>query len=194
MKKLRPKFKHPVRTLGAEALRKTAQAVPAITDEIRELAAEMTLAMHAYNGIGIAAPQVGVSKRLVVFDLPAGEKGAELSPGEEALLPLMPLTVVNPEIVAGSSACSEYEEGCLSVPGIYATVVRPERVVLRATLLDGSVIEYECGGLLGRCVQHELDHLDGTLFVDRLAPAELEKVRGKLEDLERSGQKRDFCR
>ena len=191
---LKAKFKHPVRTLGAAVLREKALAIPAVTREIRELAAEMTRAMRVYEGIGIAAPQVGVSKKLVVFDIPAPEEGTELSPGEAALLPLMPLAVVNPEIIASSSTLSEYDEGCLSVPGIFATVVRPERVVLRATLLDGTVIQCECGGLLGRCVQHELDHLDGVLFPDRVAPAELEKVRDALAELERSGAKKKFCR
>ena len=191
---LKLKFKHPVRTLGAPGLREKAQAIPAITDEVRALAEDMTRAMHAYNGIGIAAPQVGVSKRLVVFDVPMPDEAAELSPGEAELLPLMPLAVVNPEIVASSSTLSEYDEGCLSVPKIFAPVVRPERVVLRATLLDGRAIQCECGGLLGRCVQHELDHLDGILVPDRVAPAELEKVQNELDELERSGAKKNFCR
>ena len=191
---LKLRKRHPVRTFGAPVLREKAQPITAITDEVRELAAEMTRSMHEFDGIGIAAPQVGVSKKLVVFDIPAPEEGAELSPGEAALLPLMPLTVVNPEIVASSSELSEYDEGCLSVPGIFVPVVRPARVVLRATLLDGRVIECECGGLLGRCVQHELDHLDGVLFPDRVAPEEFEKVRDKLAELERAGAKRDFRR
>lgn len=191
---LKKRFRHPVRTFGAAVLRATAQAIPAITDEVRLLAEDMTRAMHAYDGIGIAAPQVGVSKRLVVFDVPPPEEGSDLTPGEAALLPLMPLAVVNPEIIAGSSELREYDEGCLSVPGIFAPVVRPARVVLRATLLDGRVIECECGGLLGRCVQHELDHLDGILFPDRVAPEELEKVRGQLDELERTGAARDFRR
>ena len=80
------------------------------------------------------------------------------------------------------------------MPGVFAPVVRPERVVLRAMLLDGSVIEYECGGLLGRCVQHELDHLDGTLFTDRVAPAERQNIEGQLDQLEASGKKRGFRR
>ena len=185
-----------VRTIGDKVLRRKAEAVPAITAEIRALAESMNRAMQKFDGIGIAAPQVGVSLRLVVFDVPfPGDRDKrELSPGEAALLPLMPLAVVNPEIVASSSTLSEYDEGCLSVPGIFAPVVRPERVVLRAALLDGTVIQYECGGLLGRCVQHELDHLDGVLFPDRVAPAELEKVQNELDELERSGAKKNFCR
>ena len=191
---LKSRFKHPVRTFGAPVLRAKAQEVTAINDEVRLLVEDMTRAMHAYDGIGIAAPQVGVSKRLVVFDVPAPEEGAELSPGEAALLPLMPLAVVNPQIVASSSELSEYDEGCLSVPGIFIPVVRPARVVLRAVLLDGRIVQCECGGLLGRCIQHELDHLDGVLFPDRVAPEELEKFRDQLAELERAGAKRDFRR
>lgn len=191
---LKLRKRHPVRTLGAAVLRQKAQPITAITDEVRELAEEMTREMRKYDGIGIAAPQVGVSKKLVVFELPMPPEGQALSPGEAALLPLMPLAVVNPEIEASSSTLSEYDEGCLSVPGIFATVVRPERVVLHATLLDGTEIRYECGGLLGRCVQHELDHLDGVLFPDRVAPAKLEKVRDQLAELEREGAKKNFRR
>ncbi|MBQ6353224.1 MAG: peptide deformylase [Lentisphaeria bacterium] len=191
---LKPRFKHPVITFGAPVLRERAQAIPAITAEIRALAADMARAMHFYDGIGIAAPQVGVSKRLVVFDVPFPEERDDLSPGEAALLPLMPLAVVNPEIIAASSASAERDEGCLSVPGIFAPVARPERVVLRAMLLDGGIIEYECGGLLGRCVQHELDHLDGTLFTDRVVPAARPEIAGPLAQLEESGRKRGFRR
>ena len=191
---LKPRIKHPVRTFGAPVLRERALAIPEVTAEIRELAADMVRAMHLYDGVGIAAPQVGVSKRLVVFDVPFPEDRSDLSPGEAALLPLMPLPVINPEIVASSSTLAEHDEGCLSVPGIFAPVVRPERVVLRAMLLDGSVIEYECGGLLGRCVQHELDHLEGTLFTDRVAPAERLAIEARLDQLEASGKKRGYRR
>ena len=188
------KRKLPVRTLGDRTLRENAAPIPVIDDEVRELAEAMTRAMHAYDGVGIAAPQVGVSRKLVVFDVPFPEDASELSPGEEALLPQMPLAVVNPEIVAYSTVVSEHDEGCLSVPGIFAPVVRPERVIFRARLLDGSTIEYECGGLLGRCIQHELDHLEGVLFTDRVSPAEQEKIRGKLEALEASGARKGYRR
>ena len=185
-----------VRTFGDGVLRRRAEAVPAVTAEIRSLAEAMNRAMQKFDGIGIAAPQVGVSLRLVVFDVPfPGDRDKrELSPGEAALLPLMPLAVVNPEIVSASAAVCEHEEGCLSVPGIFAPVVRPERVVFRAMLLDGMTIEYECGGLLGRCIQHELDHLEGTLFTDRVAPTEARKIERQLGQLEEYGKKHDFRR
>ena len=185
-----------VRTFGDKVLRRKADAVPAVTAEIRALAETMNRAMQKFDGIGIAAPQVGVSLRVVVFDVPFPEdkEKRELSPGEAALLPLMPLAVVNPEIVSTSSAVCEHEEGCLSVPKVFATVVRPERVVFRAMLLDGMTIEYECGGHLGRCIQHELDHLDGMLFTDRVSPVEAQKIARELEQLEEYGKKHDFRR
>ena len=187
--------KHPVRTLGDRTLRKTADPVSVVDAEIRALAEDMIRAMRAYDGIGIAAPQVGVPLRLVVFDVPTPEDTAEsLSPGEAALLPRMPLAVVNPEILERSDDLSEYDEGCLSVPGIFAPVVRPRRVVFRAALLDGTVVEYACGGLLGRCVQHELDHLDGILFTDRVAPDEQLKILPKLEQLKEYGSKPNYRR
>jgi len=189
-----PKRKLAVRTLGDRTLRETARPITTIDDEVRELAEAMTRSMRAYDGIGIAAPQVGVARKLVVFDVPFPEDASDLSPGEEALLPLMPLAVVNPEIAAYSTTVSERDEGCLSVPGIFAPVVRPERVIFRARKLDGDVIEYECGGLLGRCIQHELDHLDGVLFTDRVSPAEQEKIRAKLDALEAGGAKKNFRR
>ena len=183
-----------VRTFGDEVLRRKAEAVPVVTAEIRNLAEAMNRAMQECDGVGIAAPQVGVSLRLVVFDVPFPEDRKDLSPGEAALLPLMPLAVVNPEIVAVSKTVCEHEEGCLSVPKIFAPVVRPERVVFRAMLLDGMTIEYECGGLLGRCIQHELDHLEGTLFTDRVAPAEAQKIQDQLDRLEEYGKKHNFRR
>ena len=183
-----------VRTVGDKVLRRKAEAVPAVTAEIRALAETMNRAMQKFDGIGIAAPQVGVSLRVVVFDVPFPEDKRDLSPGEAALLPLMPLAVVNPEIVSASSTVCEQEEGCLSVPKIFATVVRPERVVFRAMLLDGMTIEYECGGLLGRCIQHELDHLEGMLFTDRVSPAEAQKIAHELEQLEEYGRQHDFRR
>lgn len=190
----RTRKKLSVRTFGDAVLREIASPIAVIDDEVRALAEGMTRAMRAYDGVGIAAPQVGVSRRLVVFEVPFPEDPAELSPGEEALLPLMPLAVVNPEIVAFGSAVAERDEGCLSVPGIFAPVVRPERVAFRARLLDGSVIEYECGGLLGRCIQHELDHLDGVLFTDRVSPSGQLGLRAKLDRLEAAGAQKHFRR
>ena len=173
-------------------LKQVAKPVPAVTDEIRQIASEMVEAMHVFNGIGLAAPQYGKSLRLVVFDVP--EDGNTGTPGENQLLPLMPLTVINPEIIASSAEKSVREEGCLSVPEIYAPVERPVRVVFRAQTLDGNFIEAECGGLLGRCIQHELDHLQGLLFTDRLNSADARNIRGDLDRLKKAGQSCNYRR
>ncbi len=186
---------HTVRTAGDPVLRQTAARVEAVTPEIRKLAADMIAAMKVFDGIGLAAPQIGRSLRLVVMDVPPGDgAGPALTKGEKVLLPLMPVTLVNPRIISFSGDTGEREEGCLSVPDVFAPVVRPLRVVLQSELLDGSTVELECGGLLGRCIQHELDHLDGVLFTDRLAPAAAARIAGDLERLIRDGAGRDFKR
>ena len=181
-----------VYTVGAPVLRKIAAPVAVIDDNIRKLASDMIDAMGYFNGIGLAAPQYGESLRLVVIDVP--QESNTGSPGEMLLLPKMPLVLVNPEIVMSSEKSASREEGCLSVPGLYAPVCRPERVVLRTQIMDGDFIEIECGGLLGRCIQHELDHLDGKLFTDRVEPDTARQIRGDLERLTRIGQSRNFRR
>lgn len=180
-------------TVGAQVLKQQAQPVLQVNDDIRAFAKDMIRAMREYDGIGLAAPQAGRSLRLVVLEVPGSDE-EELSPGEAAMLPQMPMVLVNPRIIGRSDSVCERDEGCLSVPGIYAPVVRSERVVLQSELLDGSVIEYECGGLLGRCIQHELDHLDGFLFTDRLAPEEYRFIERQLESLERAGKKTNYIR
>ena len=184
----------PVQISGSPVLAQTAAPVSAITPEIRSLAMDMIRSMDHFDGIGLAAPQIGVSLRLVVMAVPFPESGAVLSQGEEMLLPHMPLVLINPQIIAKSDKLTSCDEGCLSVPGIYAPVIRPEKVVLQTQLLDGSMITCECGGLLGRCVQHELDHLDGMLFTDRLAPDAAQKIGSELDLLKKSAQKHNFLR
>ena len=181
-----------VYTVGAAVLKEIAPPVISVDQEIRDLAEEMNKAMRFFDGIGLAAPQYGKSLRLVVFDVP--KQNSTGTPGEEYLLPKMPLAVINPEIIARSAQVTEREEGCLSVPGIYAPVVRPSSVVFRAQTLDGEFLEFECGGLLGRCIQHELDHLDGFLFTDRLSPDAERAIRGDLNRLKSAGQNRNYRR
>lgn len=181
-----------VYTAGAAVLKEIASPVVSVNQEIRDLAEEMIKAMRFFDGIGLAAPQYGKSLRLVVFDVP--KQNSTGTPGEEYLLPKMPLAVINPEIIARSAQVTEREEGCLSVPGIYAPVVRPSSVVFRAQTLDGEFLEFECGGLLGRCIQHELDHLDGFLFTDRLSPDAERAIRGDLNRLKSAGQNRNYRR
>ena len=181
--------------LGETCLHQKAAPIGEITDDIRSLGEAMLEVMYKQDGVGLAAPQVGISLRLVTLDVPEPkDPGMPLSPGERELLPLMPLVLVNPEIVMSSEKCSSREEGCLSVPGLYAPVCRPDRVVLRTQIMDGDFIEIECGGLLGRCIQHELDHLDGKLFTDRVEPETARQIRGDLDRLTRIGQSRNFRR
>ena len=189
----RSKRRYVVRTLGDETLR--AKAAPVIvTEKIRELAAEMVETMRAFDGIGLAAPQVGEPLRLVVLGVPLEAMSPEPSPGELELLPRMPLVLVNPEIVAAAEELDVRDEGCLSVPDLFAPVVRPRTVVLRSETLDGEVIALECGGLLGRCIQHELDHLDGKLFTDRLQPEVRKEVEQDLHRLKLFGARHHYQR
>jgi peptide deformylase len=139
-------------------LRAKARPVgPADADTVRDLAPRMLEAMYRAPGIGLAAPQVGVGLRLVVVDLQRDEARA-------------PIVLVNPEVVARSAEEAVREEGCLSLPGHYADVSRPALVKVRFHDLGGARREVEADGLLAACLQHEVDHLDGVLFVDHLSP------------------------
>ena len=186
--------KYNVRTYGHDVLKQKAAPVEKVDAEILELVENMLEKVRKFDGIGLAAPQVGVSKRVVVFDVPDSPDSNSGSVGEAILLPQMPLAVINPEIIATGGEEFSYDEGCLSVPDIFGPVIRPANVIMRATLLDGNTIEYECGGLLARCIQHELDHLDGFIFVDRMTEDARRNVEFKLFRLEKNGKKRNFER
>jgi peptide deformylase len=134
---------------------------------IRTLAPQMLAAMYAAPGIGLAAPQVGHSLRLVVIDLQPDEKPA-------------PMHLINPEIVGVSDEQAIREEGCLSLPGQYADVSRPARVKVRYLDLEGARREVEADGLLAACLQHEIDHLDGVLFVDHLSALKRNMIMRRL--------------
>lgn len=182
-----------IRTYGEPVLRETASQIAEIDDEIRDLADRMTTTMYENEtrGIGLAAPQVGVGLRLVTIDTRGeGPPAPDASPGELILEPRMPLALVNPELTPAAPATSSYCEGCLSIPEVAGDVVRPTTVRLKAQLLDGTPIDLECGGLLARCLQHEIDHLDGVMFVDRMEPDEREEIADQLRALERLAKKR----
>lgn len=183
-----------VKTYGAEVLDRIARPVEKIDDQIRQLSDLMTQSVNVFDGIGLAAPQIGVDLRVVVLNLSMESLSSPPSPGELELLPHMPVTLINPEIVSYGSALGWYDEGCLSVPDIFAPVERPLFCRLRTTLLDGKELELECGGLLARCIQHELDHLDGRTFISRLTPEHREKVERQLQKLYKFGAKHDFSR
>ena len=142
-------------------LRKKAVMVRAIGKEERELAKDMIDAMHASNGVGLAAPQVGISKRIIVVEDLEGTKSS--------------LVFINPKVVKKKGR-SSFCEGCLSVPDITRDVIRPEFIVLEALNLDGDKIKIETGGFLARVVQHEIDHLDGILFIDRIGILRRKKI------------------
>jgi len=149
-------------------LRAKAKPVgPGDADQVRALAPRMLDAMYKAPGIGLAAPQVGVGLRLFVVDLQKQETPA-------------PMVFVNPEIVAVSEEIAVREEGCLSLPGQYADVARPERVKLRYLDLMGAKREIEADGLLATCLQHEYDHLDGILFVDHISALKRNMILRKL--------------
>lgn len=187
----RPKKIYNVNTYGAPILGKVAGEIKEITPEIREIAEEMIRVTQIFDGIGLAGPQYGVGQRIVALDVPYPEQAA-ISPGEALLLPRMPMVIINPEIIALSETNETAEEGCLSVPEIYAPVERSQFIQFRAQTIDGELIECECGGLLARCMQHEIDHLNGILFVDRLTEEAFSVIESKLKRLKKSGSKKDF--
>jgi len=150
-------------------LRLRARLVTAADAEaVRALAPRMLAAMYAAPGIGLAAPQVGSDLRLVVMDL--AREGQ----------PPAPMVLINPEITAASRETAIREEGCLSLPGQYADVERPTRIRARWDTLEGAKREIEAEGLLGVCLQHEVDHLNGVLFVDHLSPLKRNMLLRKL--------------
>jgi peptide deformylase len=167
---LRPIVKH-----GDRVLQTPASPVTVFDESLRTLLDDMVLAMYAAPGIGLAAPQVGVSLRVCVIDLSAGKRGGRL------------ITLVNPEFVEREGMQLE-EEGCLSVPGFQATVPRPQRVVVKGQDRDGGEVVVEGEGLLARALQHELDHLDGRLFLDRLRGLQRDVIVRKIRKLQRSGR------
>lgn len=146
-------------------LHTVAAPVAAVDDGIRKLAADMLETMYEAPGIGLAATQVNVHKRVLVLDVSEDKS--------------QPQVFVNPEILWREGECVG-EEGCLSVPGIYETVKRSERVKVRALDADGEAFEVEADGLLAICLQHEIDHLDGKVFVEYLSNLKLNRIKAKL--------------
>jgi len=146
----------PIHTLGSRELRTSARRISKVDEGIRDLARDMLRSMYSAQGIGLAAPQVGIHKQLLVIDLDI----------EEAATP--PLVLINPEITAFGSSLNTYEEGCLSIPKVYLNVVRPSIVEVSFRDELGRPRKIKADGLLARCIQHEMDHLNGVLFVDRV--------------------------
>lgn len=187
----------PIRLYGDPCLGVKAKPVSAIDHETHRTGQILIDTMYEGDGVGLAATQVGIPLRMVALcvSAPRAEDGVPplpMSPGEIELLPKMPFVIVNPEIVSYGKALELREEGCLSVPDIYAPVERPSSVVLKAQILGGASFVLDCGGLLARAIQHELDHLEGILFIQRVAPDDLEPVKSKLERLLKKSGRRNF--
>ncbi|TAN46993.1 MAG: peptide deformylase [Methylococcaceae bacterium] len=153
-----------------ERLRKKAQPIAVVDDAARRLLDDMLETMYAAPGVGLAAPQVNVHKRVVVIDV-TEEKNS-------------PLCLINPEIISKEGE-EESEEGCLSVPGVFEKITRAEKITVRAQDRTGQSFELETGGLLAVCIQHELDHLEGKLFVDYLSPLKRHMARKKIQKAHR---------
>jgi peptide deformylase len=160
---------------GAPVLHRRAEAIESVDEEVASLVADLVATMRAAAGVGLAAPQIGVSQRVFVIDVSMGRRSDEL------------LVLVNPEFERREGMQLE-EEGCLSVPGFHATVARPASVRVRGLGRTGEPVTVEATGLLARALQHEMDHLDGVLFIDRLRPVRRRHILRRVAVLRRRGR------
>jgi peptide deformylase len=159
-----------IELLGSPILRRKAEEIATIDEEVRTLVADMFETMYAAEGIGLAGPQVGVPRRVLVVDL-----HDEDTPR---------FALINPRLVEKASDTEKAEEGCLSIPGISAPVERPSAVVVEGLDENGSPVRIEAEGLLARCIQHEIDHLDGVLFIDHLSSLKRSMILKKYRSLQ----------
>lgn len=155
-------------------LKKVATEVADVSDDLRKLADEMLATMYAAPGIGLAAPQIGINDRLIVLDC---EKEDDAAP--------RPLVMFNPVVIEKSDSMNTYEEGCLSIPDQYADVTRPEAVTVSWMDQNGNAKSETFDGLWATCVQHEIDHLEGVLFIDYLKPLKRQMITRKMQKLKR---------
>jgi peptide deformylase len=171
---------------GHPALRRKGPRIESITPEVKRLIADLSETMYACKGVGLAAQQVGIPLQLTVIDVRGvtdRPSSLELNGEPADVFEFMPLVLINPELkpvgdpVAGP-------EGCLSFPEMYAEIIRPEGVDVKAIDKNGKPVEFRCGGLLARAIQHEMDHLQGILFIDRMDKKTKEELRPELEALQ----------
>lgn len=168
----------PIRVFGDEVLRVQAVPVPNDSPELQVLVDDLLETMRGASGIGLAATQVGRRERVFVVDL-----SPKLDEDDDFDLPPQPMVFVNPEIVWEGAELVEYDEGCLSIPDINETVVRPDEVRIRYRDRDFVEREMEVAGILARVIQHEYDHLEGILFIDRLSPLRRRLLRRRLREM-----------
>ncbi len=167
-------MKRPILIHPDPRLKKVCVPVPDLSDELRTLADDMLETMYAAPGIGLAAPQIGILRRLIVLDCVKEEDGDA-----------RPLVMFNPQILSSSEETNVYEEGCLSIPDQYAEVTRPRVVEVAWMDRDGNAQRETFDGLWATCVQHEIDHLDGKLFIDYLKPLKRQMITRKMQKLKR---------
>lgn len=167
-------MKRPILLHPDPRLKKVCTPVADLTDDLRLLARDMLETMYDAPGIGLAAPQIGVLERVIVLDCAKSEKDTP-----------RPLVMINPQVLAASEESSVYEEGCLSIPDQFADVTRPTEVTVRWLDTDGHEHQEDFGGLWATCVQHEIDHLDGKLFIDYLKPLKRQMITRRMQKMKR---------
>ncbi|NME35248.1 MULTISPECIES: peptide deformylase [Fusobacterium] len=163
-----------IRTYGDSCLNEKSEKVENITDEIKSILEDMVETMHEATGVGLAAPQVGINKRFFVLDV-----------GDKIIR-----KIINPKILEMSEEYTETDEGCLSVPGIYKKVKRAARIKVKYQNIDGEVIEEEMTGFLAKAFQHEYDHLEGKLFIERISPVSRKIISKKLHLIKKETEKK----
>lgn len=167
---LRPILIHP-----DPRLKKVCDPVSAVDDGVRKLVSDMFDTMYDAPGIGLAAPQIGINARVLVMDCAKRDDGSDANP----------VCMINPEVVWASDEPATYEEGCLSIPDVYADVSRPSAVTVRFLNQEGTLQEGNFDGIWSTCVQHEIDHLDGKLFIDYLSAVRRSMITSKMKKLKR---------
>lgn len=182
----------PIRVYGDPILRTETEEVTSDSDELQSLIDNMIETMRGAEGVGLAAPQVGRTERLFVADVTPMYDGSTDDLKELEALPPQPMVLLNPEIVWESPEESEFEEGCLSIPDVREIVVRPDRIRLRYLDRQFERREIEVDEMLARVIQHEIDHLDGVLFVDHISAFRRRLLRRKLRDMARGEVEADY--
>lgn len=162
---------------GNDTLSQKSVKVTSFDNGLKKLVDDMFETLGEEKGIGLAAPQIGVLSRVVIIDLTPFEEGPRVA-------------LINPEIIWYSEETVTYDEGCLSVPGVFYDVVRPEKIKVKAQTIDGTTIEFDADGVFARVIQHETDHLDGILFVERIPEEQLKEISSELEKIKKSRNKK----
>ena len=165
----------PILKFGAPELKQVSKPADFFNSELEKIAKNMIETMYAASGLGLAAPQVGLDIRVTTMDLSAAEDGNQL------------IVICNPEIISAEGE-QKNNEGCLSIPDFTETVIRPRRMIVRGQDIHGDEITIEAEGLLARCIAHEIDHLNGVLFIEHLSALKRNLIKSKIKKLAKSGE------